>query len=263
MELQEPFKMDNDSEEEVKQEAGSFLIDEETFPKFLEQVGLQTPVDYVFLNYAMIQSCRKIATATTGQLLFLFHLVTNEMLESEKVFPRCAFIERMERDEEKVNVIWTFSPSSEWTTRGLRNFDDFHAYFMNVMKSNYHYSPEELYKVLNEKRGESYFLNHGTRKDSSDGQYHILFVSPNCIVTFHVPQIHIEDVAEKQYFKSKWVSLEEKCLLQDCFEFDVFEFPPVEYLDILEKQKQNSKVSFATPGLDMVGEDDVCETCSA
>ena len=253
-----------ETKEETKEETNeNFVLTQENFPKFLSEVGLETPVDYIFNNYAMIQSRQRIEKGPNDNLIFLFHLVTDSMLKENRTFPRCAFIEKEKKDDNPLYIFWTFSPSVRWETRDIRSFEDFHYYFMTVMRPNYTYSAEELYKVLNDKRGESYFLNHGSRSNSEDGNFHILFVTPKSIVAFNVPRVDVNDIPKKEFFYSKWVSLDHPVFLQDCCEFDTFEFPPIEYLDILEKQKQNEKmVSFATEGLDTY-EVDECENCSA
>lgn len=245
------------------EEKESMILTQENFPKFLQEVGLETPIDYVFNNYAMIQSRKRIENGPHDQLIFLFHLVTDGMLKEEKTFPRCAFIEKAEKDDMPLNIFWTFSPSSRWETREIRSFEDFHYYFMTVMKPNFSYSAEQLYQILNEKRGESYFLNHGSRKNSEDGNFHILFVTPKCIVAFQVPQVDVEGIKKKELFHSKWISLDQPAFMQDCCEFETFEFPPIEYLDILEKQKENEKVvSYATEGLETYDLSEECENCS-
>lgn len=71
-----------DENEEMKEipltdtEKEKMVLTQENFPKFLQEVGLETPIDYVFNNYAMIQSRKRIENGPQDQLIFLFHLVT-------------------------------------------------------------------------------------------------------------------------------------------------------------------------------------------
>jgi hypothetical protein len=220
-----------DDTEKVKQteidfdEEDNSLLTKENFDEFLTYVGLQSPIDFVFLNYAMSMSRQKIDTVKDN-LLFLFHIVTSEIMQSERPFPRCAFVEKVPKDEEsKINVLWTFSPSKDFESREIQPFSLFHSYFMNVLKPNLNYTAHQLYEILKQRKGESYFLNHGPRSNSVDEMFHILFVTPRAIIAFQVPPANLSTIDKKDIFMSKWVSMTEETVIKDCCEYEIFACP--------------------------------------
>lgn len=220
---------------------------------FLNEMALQNPIDYLFHNFA-IQKSREVIAKANDHLQFLFHLMTTQELEQiERPFPRCCFLEKgvwKKFSDEKgleeipLNVLWTFIPSEEWETRAQLPFTDFHLYFIDVMKPNYHYSAEELYRIFDSKRGERYFLNSGTRADSEDRKFHILFITDKGIIAFHVPELVIDDVVESEKFTSKWTSLSVPNILQYVKEFAYFELPSTYLVSSeseIEKMEQDDK----------------------
>lgn len=213
------------------------LLRQENIEKFLVDVGLQSPLDFVFLNYSMSSSRQKIQQITNN-LLFLFHIVTSETLEQERPFPRCAFVEKIstEEENEKLNIVWTFSPSPQFIERSIQPFEAFHSYFMNVLKPNLHYSASELYEILKQRKGETYFLNHGARENSIDSMFHILFVSPKAIIAFQVPPVNLSLLNKKEMFSSRWISDSEAAIIQDCQEYEIFACPRMEEGDDSEKK---------------------------
>jgi hypothetical protein len=223
-------------QEETKSEAANADEPKKTFSmeSFLKEMGLETPIDYLFHNFA-IQKSRDAISKAKENFQFLFHLLTNSELDNEpRPFPRCCFLESGEWkmfDNDKgltstpLNVLWTFVPSEEWETREQLPFTDFHLYFIDVIKPNHHYSAEELYKIFDSKRGERYFLNSGTRADSDDRKYHILFITDKGIIVFHVPEIDITTIKEEEKFMSLWTSLKTPNILQYVKEFAYFELP--------------------------------------
>ena len=232
-ETPEENKMEEITETE-KQETEK-MVSEEKVGHFLKSVGLDHPLDFVFLSYATTKSVKAIDAMDPKNLLFLFHLLTSEMVEKNQLFPRAAFAEKVIKDDKKVNIIWTFSPSETYESRLPKSFENFHLYFMNILKPSYQYSAEELYKIFRDKKEEMYFLNHGSRDDSENKLFHVLFVCPKMIIAFHIPFLDIEEIPSKELFMSKWVSNTSPVLLQEVFEHDVFEFPGEEYFSPNEK----------------------------
>lgn len=236
----EENKMEESTETETKQTEK--MVSEEKVGHFLKNIGLDHPLDFVFLSYATSKSVKAIDAMDPKNLLFLFHLLTSEMIEKNQMFPRAAFAEKLVKDDKKVNIIWTFSPSENFETREKKSFENFHLYFMNILKPSYQYSPEELYKIFRDKKEEMYFLNHGSRDDSENKLFHVLFVCPQMIIAFHIPFLDIEEIPSKDLFVSKWVSNTSPVLLQEVFEYDVFEFPSREYFAHEETKEQSIEV---------------------
>jgi hypothetical protein len=235
---------DNKMEDEnlLTTEKNEENIPKEKMIEFLNGVGLSNPLDYIFLSYATTKSVKAIEAMNPANLLFLFHLLTNDMIEKNMLFPRAAFIEKLIKEDKKINVVWTFSPSENFETREKKSFENFHLYFMNILKPSYQYSPEELYKIFREKKEEMYFLNHGSRNDSETRLFHVLFVCPKMIIAFHIPFLHFDDIPKKELFMSKWISNDSPVIIQDVFEYDIFEFPSQEYFSHEETKEQNLEV---------------------
>lgn len=195
--------------------------------KFLEEVGLMTPLDLLFQTFA-IQKSRQNLASMGNELAFLFHMIRSKDLKEDNTFPHVAFAERLLPDDPSGPskfVIWSTEESENWKTRKMLSFNEFHLYFVDVLKPNLNYSAEELYKVLDAKRNESYFISNGPRKSSADEKFHVLFITPKFITTFQFPKIGYDDIPDDQLFICKWVSLTEKCTVRPAFEYAVFEFP--------------------------------------
>jgi len=237
-----------DKKEEVA-EAGK-----KTFSDFLEFIGLSNPIDYTFLDYSMHKS-RENVISFKEDLNFFFHLILKEVEDSDHPFPMATWCEKISEeyfdtntetpDEVKTRkkiVLWTTLPSDKWPTREVLNFNQFHLYFLDVIKPLQHFSAEELYRVIDQKRGEVYFLTIGSRKNvTGDKTLIILFITSKYIVSFHVPE-H-KDFETGSY--SKWVSLTEKFELKYINEFQLFRLPEgnlVMSKEEVEKVKQTEEL---------------------
>lgn len=209
--------------------------------KFFLDIGLASPLDYCFLNFAQSKSRQNIDNGKEA-LQFLFHLSSREDLESKRPFPKSMFLEKLRYGETTKNVLYTLIPSPTWNERETHSFGDFHLYFMDHMKPSTPYSVEEIYKILDEKRGhgEKYFVTSGDRVQSSDKKIHILFVTAQCILAFVVEEF--ADEPDDEYFSSKWISFTEQAVIRVIHEVDVFEFPD-HYLVMTEEEAQNSHIT--------------------
>lgn len=224
---------EQDKKEETTEEMNEVKVMEQKINDFFIQLGLSHPIDFVFLSYSQGRSRERVKYSNEN-LIFLFHLITNQNLTEEKSFPRAAFLEKVVNLEETFNIIWTLSPSEIWASRTILPFENFHLYFMNILSPAFQYSVEDLYKVLKTRKGESYFLHHGARKDTETEILHILFVTPKVIIAFQVGKIIFDEIEDHQIFVSKWISENEKSILLDCQEKEIFEFPPDNFLDTIE-----------------------------
>ena len=255
---------------------------EEKFNRLLNAIGLQTPIDYIFLDFAL-QKSRLNLEKITDTPHFLFHTISKTDIQNkDRPFPHCLFIEKKSYKKFDVNaqttldaehgIIWSLTPSDFWETRDILPFTDFHLYFMDVLKPLYNYSAEELYRLFDEKQNETFFVSHGNRSSTEQRRIVTLFCTPKHIVVFHFDDIDISDVSENEKFFSKWISADLSLSLHSLTEFALFHRPSVQLVPKtetvtnietnLQKEKIERKVMFSTPGLDTVGDDD-CMNCSA
>lgn len=255
---------------------------EEKFNRILNTIGLQTPLDYIFLDFAL-QKSRLNLEKITDTPHFLFHTISRTDIQNkDRPFPHCLFIEKktFKKFDETVQntidtehgIIWSLTASDIWETRNVLPFTDFHLYFMDVLKPLYHYSAEELYRLFDEKQNETFFVSHGNRSSTEQRRIVTLFCTPKHIVVFHFDDIDTTDIPENEKFFSKWISADLSLSLHSLTEFALFERPDIQLVPKVESEskidvqpdKENieRKVMFSTPGLDMV-EDDFCMNCSA
>jgi hypothetical protein len=239
-----------DSSEKEVQEETKFPMDQ-----FLDHMGLSTPIDYLFQSFAISKSRQMIKTVEDN-LTFLFHLIKTEDLKKEIPFPHAAFIERVysqSPDELDKYIIWSTAESENWEKRKPLPFTDFHLYFLDVLKPNFQYSAEEIYRIFDAKRGESYFLNNGPRNNSTDRKFHVLFITTKVIVCFQIPECRFNEIKPEEEFICKWVSMSSKTTVRVVGEFAVFELPNFDIVSTPE-EKQEMKEFFEA--------DTVCKDCT-
>lgn len=211
------------------------------FIQFLDEMGLSTPIDSVFQIFAIQKSRQLISKMKNDELLFLFHVLKNKDLKEDFPFPRCAFIEKILSSDSNLPpkyIIWTVEESSLWKTRKPLSFNDFHLYFQDVLRPNFGYSAEELYKVFDAKHDDTYFINNGPRSGSVDNQFHVLFVTEKIIVAIQMPEVKYEEISDTECFMSKWVSLDCPVKIQECHESAVFLFPRKNLVFSEEEKKE-------------------------
>ena len=208
--------------------------------KFFLDIGLASPLDYCFLNFAQSKSRMNIQSSD-APLQFLFHLSSKDDLESKKPFPKSIFLEKIVGEENK-NVLYTFIPSETWGNKSNKSFGEFHLYFMDHMKPSTPYSVEEIYKILDERRNkdEKYFVTSGGRDTSSDQKIHVIFVTSEAILAFCVDRYEADESDE--FFSSKWISLSDKNTIRIVNEVDVFDFPD-HYLVMTEDEAKISSIT--------------------
>lgn len=247
---------------------------EKKFDRILNMIGLQTPCDYIFLDFA-IQKSRSALTFSENNLQFLFHTMSKEaLLQSGRVFPHSIFLERIpvhvfdETLQTTVDthelVMWVLSPSKEWSTRDILPFTDFHLYFGEVIKPLFNYSAEDLYRIFDNKKEDLYFITHGTRNDTDKKIIITLFVTKDNIIAFHFEHPNVMTVPADEKFKSKWISLEMPISMKEVTEFAIFERPRYQIVPSHHEESKGEKqvLNFSTPGLDCVDEME-CVNCSS
>jgi hypothetical protein len=219
------------------------VSEDQPFPlnEFLTEIGLSTPIDFVFQTFAIQKSRLNVSKMSSEDLLFLFHVMKNEDLKVEIPFPRCAFLEKVLPDDPSLpvkHIIWAIEESSTWKTRVPLSFTEFHLYFNDVLHPNLGYSAEELYKVFDARHDETYFINNGPRKNSIDKKFHVLFVTEKVIVAIQVPEVKYDEIPEKEMIQCKWVSLKENTLVKAVHESAVFLFPKKNLVFTEEEKKE-------------------------
>lgn len=222
MEIEGDLKTDDDEKLSIDKVA-----------KLLDSIGLQTPIDYIFLDFA-VQKSRSSMREVVDQPAFLFHTIrSKESLEDEKPFPHSVFIEKFSQKgfinsedgsikTSEQYIMWNLVPSTEWEKREILSFGDFHLYFIDVLKPMFGYSAEELYKIFDQKKGDMFFLVQGHH--SINDKCIILFITKRNIIVFHVPKFEIVDKVENK-FLSKWISMDIPTEIQELHEYAIFELP--------------------------------------
>jgi hypothetical protein len=245
-------------------------IMEKRFDTVLNHMGLQTPIDYIFLDFA-IQKSRLSLSQISNSLHFLFHTIKKQDLEQLRPFPHAIFIEKYSfrkffedtqstRDTEEL-VMWSLSPSEKWNSRNILPFTDFHLYFMDVIKPLYNYSAEDIYKLLDERKEDVFFVTHGNRESTESKKIVTLFVTKDHIISFHFDTVDVVNIPQSEKFLSKWISTTMPISLQSLNEFAIFERPKYQLVGNIE-ESQSGKINLGTPGLDCF-EDMDCIGCSS
>lgn len=253
---------------------------EKKFEDVLCMVGLQTPIDYIFLDFA-IQKSRQNLTAVSDSLHFLFHTVSQHDLDhADRPFPFSIFIEKyqttnlseLDSKQGEELVMWSLIPSEQWKNRTVSPFTDFHLYFQDVLRPLYGYSAEDLYRLFDQKRGQLFFVTHGTRSSTESKRIVTLFVTAKNIIVFHFDPVDVSEIKKEDKFMSKWVSTSLPISLQSLSEYAIFELPQrnlvmsdgeiKESESAVQRKTSPRSVSFSTAGLDTYESDD-CINCSS
>jgi hypothetical protein len=262
----------------TEDQKAAIKIVEKRFDAILNMIGLSTPIDYIFLDFA-IQKSRLTLSNIGPNLQFLFHTISRTALLGEgRVFPNSMFIEEVpiRKFDESLQttvdsaelVMWSLAPSSQWQTRDVLPFTDFHLYFNEVIKPLYNYSAEDIYRLFDDKKEDLYFVTHGTRESTESKKIITLFVTRSNIIVFHFDPVDVEKIPKTEKFASKWISLEYPICIKEINEYAVFERPKfqlvpdtvmeTEPIQVVKKEEFN----FSTKGLDYV-EDMDCLNCSS
>lgn len=228
--------------------------------QFLKTIGLVQPIDYIFMDYAMSQN-RKLIAKSTEPLYFLFHVIMGSEGD-ERAFPYCSFLELVshryhdtvtenaESDFKTLQrfLIYNFCPSDLWKTRPVAPFTDFHLYFLDVLKPMVNQSAEELYQIIDIKRGETFFLMFGNHEVNDF--ISVLFVMKNQIIVFHVMRPTL-DPSEYAY-PCKWISTEIATISRPQHEYAIFALPDGNLVltdEGVAQRREHWKEAFGNPDL--------------
>lgn len=248
-EMKDSEKMVDEIVEEISEETNQTNIENkegepkvEDFTNFLVGIGLQHKVDYVFLQYAQLKSREMIKQMKENTLNFMFDLAVTDY--SDRFFPLATWLEKIntknfiindDPDSEQLtqdknyHILWHTAPSKIFQTREILTPNDFHLYFLDVVKpKNYeeNFSAEELYRVIDQKRGQTYFLVINNRRSShQDGMFIVLFINDKHIIPFHIPKKTLHGTYDENGAFSSWVALDERFEHQVVNEFAIFSLP--------------------------------------
>lgn len=234
--------------------------------KFLHTVGLIQPIDYIFMDYAMTQTREKVKKSTEV-LHFLFHVIMGSETDVQP-FPYCSFLElashryvnsvseSSEQDFKTLQryIIYNFCPSESWKTRPVAPFSDFHLYFLDVLKPMIQHSAEELYQIIDTKRGETFFLLFGDH--TANDFISVLFVLKDRIIVFHIMRPTL--TADEYAYFCKWISTEIPTISRPQHEYAIFALPEGNLVltdEGVQKRRIHWEEAFGDPNL----MDEVCE----
>lgn len=249
---------------------------EKKFNNILNGIGLSTPVDYIFLDFA-IQKSRMALKNLDDKLHFLFHTCSKtEMEAGDRLFPnsmfleKCSYrhfnVEKQQTEDVEELIMWVLQPSEQWKTRNILPFTDFHLYFNEVIKPLYDYSAEDIYRILDDRKEEFFFISHGSRTSSESKRIITLFISKDHIIVFHFDFVDVEKIPKSEKFMSRWISLFHPICLQEIHEYAIFERAKFQLVAPVSVEEQPihkiGSMNFSTQGLDYV-EDMECVNCSS
>lgn len=261
--------MENMSDESKQETPPASRFSESQVNAFLKTIGLIQPIDYIFMDYAMTQN-RKLIANSKEPLYFLFHVIMGAEGE-DRPFPYCSFLELVnQRSHMRVSdavesdfktleryIIYNFCPSNEWKTRPIAPFTDFHLYFLDVLKPMVNQSAEELYQILDIKRGETFFLMFGNHEVNEFMS--VLFVMKTQIVVFHIMKPTLDE-SEYSYL-CKWISQSVPTVSRSQHEYAIFELPDKNLVlneEGVAQRRIHWKEAFGDPDLmDQVGPSDL------
>jgi hypothetical protein len=272
------------SEEEITKTPVEETISVTKVNNFLRAVGLETPLDYLFLDHAMNMHQTAIMKNKDISLQFLFQLMIGKE-DKDLNFPYSSFLEKInfryaDPDADVLTmretpryIVSHLIPSERWHERKPQSFSDFHLYYLDVIKPMTKQSAEEIYALLDSKKDETFFLVFGDRK--IDPFLIVLFVFKKLITTFHITPFECQ-LTDKGGV-CKWIHSEIPTFQRQVTEYGMFELPE-NNLVLTEKgiqlRKQQWKEAFGDPDYmdredipDLVSsileDSEVCENCSA
>lgn len=223
----------------------------------LQKIGLNSAIDYTFFRFSQIKSQELFKNSESNKLNFLFNLCVGEY--PDRKFPLVTWHEKIPNKQFFINndpdgevskdlnyhVLWITYPSKEFETREILQPTDFHLYFLDVIKPksiDERFSAEELYKEIDKKRGETYFITLNERTSShNDGTIVMLFVTDKHIIVFNLPKPVFEGAYEDNGEISIWISQEERFKREIIYEKAIFALPEFGFVTPINELDNSSK----------------------
>lgn len=268
-------------------EAGEEVVESIAVSKvnlFLKAIGLETPLDYLFLDHAMSMHQSAVMKNDKITLQFLFQLMIGKE-ENDKNFPYSSFLEKIifryaDPEAETATfreiprfIVSHFVPSAQFKEKKIQSFSDFHLYYLDILKPITKQSAEELYALIDSKKDETFFLVFGNRQE--DPFIVVLFFYQKLITTFHV--LPFESSVKDVGHVCKWIHSEIPTFQRQVFEYGVFQLPDTNLVLTdkgVEIRKQQWQEAFGNENImdmedipDLISRvpvnDEVCESCSS
>lgn len=261
----------------------------EELTKLLPQIGLFSSIDLIFLNNAQANS-RKMIEGFTNELNFIFPLLLLKM--EDRNYPLSSWLEKTElkyfdpdsisSDPDEITkikslyIMWVTKASENYKNRIIQSAGDFHLFFVDVIiphTGDEKFSIEEIYKQFDLHRGESYWLQIGSRKNNhQNGRIYALFIDHehNNIVVYKIDKYIPEGKVDEIGTISRFVNLEDKLTIQYIEETAIFKMANNSYVYTKEQVEEIKNAidsenfvpgSFEEEKIEVVYEEPECEMC--
>lgn len=251
----------------------SFSSNISNYDRMLKAIGLSTGFDLLLFDVAKMESRQRIQTLNANYSLhLLFQMETEEtLLHNPKVAPNAVFIEQkrnliktIKGEVEDVQgedffVVWFLKMGSSFE-KPMLSFNEFHKYATLNVKSAKNLSLEKLYKTIEKRRGEIYFLTNGAREDfGNEEKLIVIFVTPFNLIVYELPTVDWNESVET--FVSQWVHPNAPIRVCEIQEVGIYEFPTYQIVQ-LDDSEEKKEQNFSTPGLDTYVMEE-CEGCGS
>lgn len=242
----------------------------------LMSVGIQSSLCLLFLEDCMTISQKRFESFNQ-ELNNIFPLIIfND--EDGHEFPFQSWIEPIKTpvfnndipndpDEdvksERAYVMWCTRKSEKWNLRERKTLREFFTYFNEILKpcqGNPLFSIEELFKWIDQKKGQQYFLFFNSRLSGTyNATIIMLYVGKKNIVSFHLPVYDGKGEKLMSYF----VSPTQPIYIKSVEEFDSWELPD-DYLALSkEEAERREKEDYVPDSYYPPDEGNSCEMCSS
>lgn len=183
-----------------------------TFQDFLNKIGINSDIDFVFLDYFQKHS-RMALTKSERQMSFIFDLVCTKTENSNLYFPNANWVEKatLEFNEfvefqsdntpkvKDIYILWTtwsYNPATDMSffNMKIKTPGDFHVFLVNEVKQKHRLDIESYYKEIDNRRGQIYFDTIGTR--SNGESVYIFYFDQNYVIVFEavLPVFYGQDI---------------------------------------------------------------------
>lgn len=265
------------------------LVLNEDLQKLLPQIGIFSSIDLIFLNNAQANS-RKMIEGFTNELNFMFPMLLLKM--EDRNYPLSSWVEKIELkyfdptsistdpDEltkiKNLYVLWVTKASENFKNRLIQTAGDFHLFCIDVIiphVGDEKFSVEEIYKQFDLHRGESYWLQFGSRKSTHlNGRIYCLFIDHEFdhIVVYKIDKFNPVGKVDEIGTISRFVSLDSKLTIEYVEEIAFFKMADNNYvytkeqIDEIKNNEDNENYvpkSFEEEKIGVVYEEPECEMC--
>lgn len=261
--------IENKNSDEINEKAKNDFLD--MISKTLPSIGLFSPIDIVFLEHFQLVS-KHMISEFKNELNNIFRVVVDQ--QEDRQFPFVSWLEKVDNNNFTINedpdlengenfsyVLWVTTQSKNWKTRTIESPGDFHLYFLEEIRSPEdvdRFSIKTLYEEFDKRKGEEYFLNIGSRKNThKNGTIFSLYVSDKQIVVFKIEKF----TTTEEGVISRFVSDKHKLFIKHIEEVAVFSKNETQFVNktvefVEEKNEINNHYIEKS-------DDDFCESCGS